>query len=122
MVNERSGNAGAGRSSQLGYFVLDVLQYDIERMDSILGMLNARSDMGWRALSDRDFSAPEVREVLEHLAGSGLVIPYADLGGEQLLPVDTERAERMSDEELWWLLSVEGEKVLDEWWDLRGLE
>jgi|SRR5215207_5057494 len=122
MVNERSGNAGAGRSSQLGYFVLDVLQYDIERMDSILGMLNARSDMGWRALSDRDFSAPEVREVLEHLAGSGLVIPYADLGGEQLLPVDTERAERMSDEELWWLLSVEGEKVLDEWWHRRGPE
>ena len=122
MVNERSGNAGAGRSSQLGYFVLDVLQYDVERMDSILGMLNARSDMGWRALSDRDFSAPEVREVLEHLAGSGLVIPYADLGGEQLLPVDTERAERMSDEELWWLLSVEGEKVLDEWWHPRGPE
>ena len=120
MVNEQSGDAGAGRVPQLGYFVLDVLQYDIEQMDSILSMLNARSDMGWRDLSDRDYTTPEVREVLEHLAGGGLVIPYADLGGEQLLPVDKERAKRMSDKDLWWLLSVEGEKKLDGWWHLRG--
>jgi hypothetical protein len=70
---------------QLGYFVLDVLQYDIEQMDSILSMLNATSDVGWRDLSDRDCTAPEVREVLDHLAGGGPVIPYADPLREQFL-------------------------------------
>jgi len=123
MVNERSGGAGAARFPQLGYFVLDVLQYDIEQMSSILGMLNATSDMGWRDSTERDFSAPEVREVLHYLAAGGLVIPYADdLGAEQLVPIDRESAKRMSDEELWWLLSAEGEKALDEWWDLRELD
>jgi hypothetical protein len=122
MVNEQSGGEGAGSFPYLGYFVLDVLQYDTEQMNSILGMLNARSDMGWRDSTDRDFTAPEVREVLHYLAGGGLLIPYADLGGEQLVPIDGESAKRMSDGHLWWLLSAEGEKVLDEWWDLRAPE
>ena len=122
MVDEQSGGAGAARFPQLGYFVLDVLQYDIEQMSSILGMLNATSDMGWRDSTERDFSAPEVREVLHYLAGGGLVIPYADLGGEQLVPIEKVSAKRRSDEDLWWLLSAEGEKVLNEWWDLRGLD
>ena len=101
MVNEQSGGAGAARFPQLSCFVLDVLHYDIERMSSILGMLNATSDMGWRNSSNRNFSALEVREVLHYLAGGGLLIPYADLGGEQLVPIDRESAKRMSDEDLW---------------------
>jgi hypothetical protein len=122
MVNEQSGGAGAARFPQLSCFVLDVLHYDIERMSSILGMLNATSDMGWRNSSNRNFSVLEVREVLHYLAGGGLLIPYADLGAQQLVPIDRESSKRTSDEELWWLLSAEGEKALDEWWDLRGLE
>ncbi len=102
--------------SQLGYFVLDVLQYDMEQTPSVLNLLNDRGNVGWREFWDRDFERDEVRETLEYLAEHGLVAPYSyDPKEEELVPIDPERARHMNDEELWWLLDGSGKEAIEKW-------
>ncbi len=99
----------------LGYFILDVLRYDIEQMPTVLNLLNGTGSVGWREFWNRDFERGEVREMLEYLAERGLVVPYADANEPELVPLTIERARQMSDEYLWWLLDVCGKEAWDKW-------
>ncbi len=109
------GNAVGGDLPLLGYFILDVLRYDIEQIPSVLSLLNDTGSVGWREFWDRDFERGEVREMLEYLAERGLVVPYADVGGSELVPMPIERARQMRDEELWWLLDERGKEAWAKW-------
>jgi len=101
----------------LGYFILDVLRYDIEQIPSVLTLLNDTGSIGWREFWDRDFERGEVREMLEYLTERGLVVPYADVDEPELVPVPVERARQMEDEDLWWLLDERGKEAWDKWED-----
>jgi len=98
-------------------FVLDVLQYDIEPIESILNLLNDDGCIGWRHRWPADFSAQDVLPALKDLAKQQLVDIYEkNEDDSELVPVDRTKIDIDSrGNEYWFLLTKAGREMWEEW-------
>lgn len=103
--------------SELSMFVLDVLRYDIEQIDSIIKLLNDSGCIGWRHCWPRDFAVPEVVSELKSLVRKRLVDVYESNSDEsELVAVDWGEIDVDAHAtEYWYLLTDRGRKVWDSW-------
>lgn len=103
--------------ADLGMFVLDVLRYDIEQLDSIVKLLNDDSCVGWRMFWPRDFTAADVMDALPGLIAEKRVDVFelSNDGGE-LVPVDMSRLNlKGKAASYWFLLTERGRAAWDAW-------
>jgi hypothetical protein len=104
--------------------VLDSLQNDTEDVVQLLHILNgADDDLSWESARGMPFHKVEVQAALVRLMDKGLVIPHAALEPE----LDTLRPIPRSAigvsvpwEEVWFDLTVEGRRAIQEWWKNEG--
>ncbi|MHC4123314.1 MAG: hypothetical protein ACYSSI_07055 [Planctomycetota bacterium] len=104
-------------SNLLQMFVLDVLKYDIEQIDSICNLLNDTGCIGWRDHWPNDFSRGEVVEALFNLCKQGLVeilINNDALDELVYLDVSINNCDSITDD-MWFKLTKEGKKKWDNW-------
>jgi hypothetical protein len=102
--------------AQLLMFVVDVLRYDIERIPSIVKLLNNRGSVGWRFFWPHDFTEKEVISALKQLMQRGLVRPVRyDPSAQALMdavgPVQIE----IGDESTWFALTDQGWQAWEDW-------
>ncbi|MEQ8209738.1 MAG: hypothetical protein RH917_07885 [Lacipirellulaceae bacterium] len=102
-------------------FVLDVLQYDIEQINSVINLLNDSSgSIGWSEFCPDGFRNEDVIQVLKILASLGHVDVYqyseeesclVPSGEPGFVPDDLESAIN----DYWFLRTRSGEKRWEEW-------
>lgn len=104
--------------------VLDSLQNDIEDVTQLLNILNGPDDeRSWETARGMPFHKVEVQAALVRLMDTGLVIPHAAIAPE----LDTLRpihrwaiGVSVPWEEVWFDLTAEGRRVIQEWWKNEG--
>lgn len=96
-------------------FVLDVLKYDIEQIESILNLLNDDTGIGYRPFWGRPFETAEVTKWLAELADSALVEICHERDG-YLVPVDDNPdLNENTVGDYWFRLMRRGEEALERW-------
>ena len=104
-------------SADLSMFILDVLRYDIEPMDSIIKLLNDDGCIGWRHLWSRDFTISDVLPELKKLLQMQFLDIYElDDSNTELIPVEPNEInidER--GDEYWYLITDTGQKAWKDW-------
>jgi hypothetical protein len=100
-------------------FILDVLKYDIEPLESILNLLNDRDGIGWRNFWPRDFLSDEVLSALAELIKGGMVkvLRYDELETSLVDSVDYRANLFQHPEQFWFALTDKGTKTLENWDD-----
>jgi len=57
----------------LPMFVIDVLKYDWESLDTMLDLINSESNFGWKVFWPQDFTRDEVERTIRHLLTNDLL-------------------------------------------------
>ncbi len=101
----------------LSMFVLDVLRYDIEQIDSIIKLLNDDGCIGWRHRRAFDFTVQEVATELKKLVQEKLVETYGrSSDNSELLPVDCDNIDVDAKvNEYWYLITNLGRETWNDW-------
>ena len=103
--------------SLVANFVLDILHYDIETIETLLNHLNDSEAIGWRKFWRHDFTRADVLPALEELLAGELVqaLVYNE-NAKQLERVPRERVS-ISEEanSLWFAITNKGRKVWEAW-------
>ena len=95
-------------------YVLDVLRYDVEQVESIVRLLNDRS-IGWVEFNERAFTEKDVVDKLMLLVESELVVVLYEEGGWLVeCPGDFEGLKK-SPNRFWYKMTEKGRAVYDEW-------
>src|SRR5687768_9540058 len=103
--------AKGGSPEPLRMFILDVLRHDdIEKVSSILTLLNDWDCVGWRDHRAHDFNEKEIIPVLHALCCSKYVDIYREHESrDELVSVDPEEADLRRDHDLlWFRLTAKG--------------
>ena len=95
-------------------FILDVLRYDIEKVDNILNLLNDEGCVGWRVFWNRDFNRDEVVAALEQLARFKLVNVLREHSAA-LVPTDFPENFLQVADSLWFQLNGHGRHAWERW-------
>ena len=98
----------------LPMFVLDVLRYDIEKVDGILELLNNRGCIGWRVFWERDFNRDEVVSALEELVQRKMVCVLREQSME-LVKCDPPKNFADMADYLWFKIRKRGLEAWNEW-------
>lgn len=102
-------------SELLEMFVLDVLRYDYESIDSIIKLLNDSEGVGWREFWPTDFSTEELIPALESLVKKEHVKPfYFDQTTQSLEKFDHPCFIEVV-EQVWFGLTEEGRQHWEAW-------
>ena len=117
MAHDNGTNCSHIQGVDLRMFILDVLRYDIEPLESILKLLNNDSCVGWRQFWPRDFTGAEIVPALKELIEKGYVDVYEMSADErELVPTDMARLSlEDSAGNYWYLLTDLGRRVWNEW-------
>jgi hypothetical protein len=96
--------------------VIDVLRYDIENVASIVKLLNNKESIGWRQLSDRDFTGEDVVAALEELVEREMVLVLKeDRSTSELRKTRQLKSGHEGVHALWFELRPEGRKAWNSW-------
>ena len=110
-------NRHEDKKVDLSMFVLDVLRYDIEQVDSIVRLLNDDGCIGWRHLWPMDFTTKDIQPKLKELVQKRLVDVYKrNHGNSELVPVEFDSIDVDTNlNEYWYRLTDAGREVWDRW-------
>jgi hypothetical protein len=108
-----------GERERLQMFILDVLKYDIENVESILKLLNDRDGIGWRFAWPHDFDKQEVVCGLQNLLRMELIQALTfDDSDEALIEAKDKGAGLPENPEAYWFALTEiGRHALASWTD-----
>ncbi len=101
----------------LRMFILDVLRYDVESVETIVKLLNNPGSIGWRNIWPHDFTADEVTYALLGLATDGMVAALQEHDGpprlEAASPAILQQAAEVGS--LWFALTAKGRQAWEDW-------
>ncbi|MGC4005461.1 MAG: hypothetical protein QM811_21005 [Pirellulales bacterium] len=101
--------------------VIDALQDDIENIDSVLRMLNNKSESSWATARGRQFTMDEVLSSIRELIQRNLISPLAEIEPGFVMQIDALIAKTDTELEfLWFSLEPAGRDAMKEWWESRG--
>ncbi len=110
-------SANAENRSKLKAFVIDILHYDIESMQTLLNHLNEREVIGWRKFWPRDFTKEEIIPVLEELINDHFIETLQYNGTTVRLEKVDMRGSVIKDlaDSLWFRLADKGYDAWKKW-------